>query len=233
MHIAGRGTRNAHTVVSSGSFNSLLKHTPYVEPCTQHIQRRREVTTETRPWALRPASSEPGRYVTSRAERELAAAEWLLSTHPSPSQARMEWAATGVALLPLGTLFSAIRLPEHLVYAAADLDERNEVNGFLEEALDGGPVICDPHGRRYYALVPAGVPTEWRRAADWRALRVECLGHGTYLGVPRLQSVDFDSQRWGSYWAVPMSSASVLCRPLDAARLIAAGKDLMAERPEA
>nr|WP_237519354.1 hypothetical protein [Streptomyces sp. HUCO-GS316] len=184
--------------------------------------------------ALRPVPSDTGAIVTTRTDRELAATEWLLSAHPAPRKARMEWTTAGVALLPLGTLLSAIRLPAHLVHAVAGCEARDEVDAFLEEALDGGPVIHEPHGRRYYALVPASVPIKWRKAAsDWRALGVECLGRGTYLGVPKLQRVDFDPQLWHSYWAVPMSSAGDLCWPLNIARLIAAGKELTAGTVEA
>lgn len=69
------------------------------------------------------------------------------------------------------------------------------------------------------------MPITWCDAAeDWRPLGVECLGRGTYLGVPRVDIVEFDPQTYISYWAVPMPSAAELCSPLKVARLIAAGK---------
>jgi hypothetical protein len=65
----------------------------------------------------------------------------------------------------------------------------------------------------------------WRDAAEeWRPLGVDCLGRGTYLGVPRVDIVEFDPQTYLAYWAVPMPSAAELCAPLSVARLIAAGK---------
>ncbi|MFD9435234.1 hypothetical protein [Streptomyces sp. NPDC060002] len=159
----------------------------------------------------------------------MATAYWLLSAHPVPGSAATEWTERGIALLPLGTLMSAVRLPQDLVRAVADRYGREDVDSFLEEVLDGGPVICDPQGdrARYYALVPAGMPTRWRMAVmEWRALGVKCLGLGSYVGVPRPQSVSLEPGTWKSYWAVPMPSAGELCRPLDVARLVAAGRQL-------
>ncbi|MEU3779870.1 hypothetical protein [Streptomyces sp900129855] len=139
------------------------------------------MTTDTRTRALHPAEPEPGILIHPRADRELATAHWLLSAHPAPSRAATEWVEYGIALLPLGTLMSAVRLPQDLVHAVADRCGRDDVDSFLDEALNGGPVICDPQGCRYYALVPAGMPASWHVAAvEWHALGVECLGRGTY-----------------------------------------------------
>lgn len=174
--------------------------------------------------ALRPVETGSGVLVHSSADRRLAAEQWLLSTHPAPSQARMEWTKAGVALLPLGTLFSAVRLPGRLIAAAVGSTEDDAIGGLLEEALDGGPVICDPHGHRYYALVPGSMPARWTVAAEeWRPLDIACLGRGTYLGVPRLDHIDHDPETYASYWSVPMHSAASLCEPLHVARLIAVG----------
>ncbi|MFI5801173.1 hypothetical protein [Streptomyces sp. NPDC051677] len=186
--------------------------------------------TDTRTRALHPAEPEPGILIHSRADRELAIAHWLLSAHPVPSRAATEWTECGIALLPLGTLMSAVRLPQDLVRAVADQCGR-DVDSFLNEACDGGPVICDPWGCRYYALVPAGMPATWHVAAvEWRALGVECLGRGAYLGVPEPRADSLNPHGWhpywSPYWSVPMPSAGALCRPLDVARIIAAGKRL-------
>ena len=64
---------------------------------------------------------ESGVLVHTSADRRLATEHWLLSTLPEPSRerARVEWQEHSVALLPLGTLFSAVRLPLDLVLAAA------------------------------------------------------------------------------------------------------------------
>ncbi|WP_217166150.1 hypothetical protein [Streptomyces sp. AC512_CC834] len=181
---------------------------------------------------LRPVETGPGLLVRSTADRQRAVEHWLLSTlhDQGRDRARMEWQQHGVTLLPLGTLFSAVRLPQRLVLAVASGDGPSaEVDAFLGEALGGGPVICDPGGRRYYALVPASMPTTWHQTADdWRVGDVECLGRDTYLGVPRVDHTEFDRRTYASYWSVPMPSMATLCAPLAIARLIAAGQHELA-----
>ncbi|MFJ9243826.1 hypothetical protein [Streptomyces sp. NPDC101776] len=164
--------------------------------------------------------------VHSSAERRLAVEQWLLSSVPGGrDRARMEWQEHAVTMLPPGTLFSAVRLPGDLVLAAACSSWNPEViDPFLDETLEGGPVICDLHQRRYYVLVPASMPATWTQAAEeWRPLGVECLGRGTIIGVPRVDVTESTVQGIESYWSVPMSSAAMLCSPLHVARLIAAG----------
>jgi hypothetical protein len=191
------------------------------------------MTTDTHRPALRAV--EPAAIDTS-AECRLAAQHWLLSAYAAPlrTRARSEWQDQGVALFPLGTLFSAVRIPGRLVAALACTSVPADVDAFLDRVLDGGPVICDLYGRRYYALVPASMPATWHQALDdWRAMDVDCLGRGTYLGVPTVDAVKFDPQSYASYWSVPMSSAAVLCQPLNVARLIAAGRHQLHEEPDA
>lgn len=179
--------------------------------------------------AAHPLEPEPGVLVHPTADRRLAVEHWLLSTKPRErhSQVRAEWNEHGVALLPLGTLFSAVRLPGPLVEALAASRAPQDIDLFLDEALQG-PVICDPRGFRYYALVPANVPRTWRQAVDdWNAHDVDCLGRDAYLGVPRVAAVE--PRPYESYWSVPMPSAASLCAPLAVARLIAAGVHRLAE----
>ncbi|MEV6614278.1 hypothetical protein AB0N31_10720 [Streptomyces sp. NPDC051051] len=182
--------------------------------------------------ALSPVQTDPGVLVHPGADRRLATEHWLLSTLPKDARerARKEWGEHRIAMLPLGTLFSAVRLPAHLVYAVAGgTRPSREVDAFLDEALDGGPVICDPHGRRYYLIVPASMPRTWNEAVDdWRRRdhEVDFLGRESYLGVPRLDVTDPDPAI-ASYWAVPMSSAATLCAPLTVARLISAAVHML------
>ncbi|MEU1306370.1 hypothetical protein [Streptomyces shenzhenensis] len=170
-------------------------------------------------------------------DRHLATEHWLLATLDGPhrDRARLEWQEHGVALLPLGKLFSAVRLPGRLVEAAAGHPfASTEVDAFLAETLHGGPVIYDPHGQRYYALVPATMPVTWKQAVDdWQVVDVDCLGRGTYLGVPRVTATRLEAQARVSYWSAPIASASLLCAPLAVARLIAAGRHRMPQEPEA
>ncbi|AMW11597.1 hypothetical protein A4E84_20125 [Streptomyces qaidamensis] len=184
--------------------------------------------------ALRPVHAAPGVLVHPAADRRLATEHWLLSTLPAHgrARARLEWEQHDVAMLPLGTLFSAVRIPGRLVVALTASTEAAQLDAFLGEALDGGPVICDPHHERYYAVVPASMPTTWHVAVDeWRTSDVDCLGRGSYLGVPRPDVAG--APRRTTYWSVPMDSAAALCRPLAVARLIAAGRHCLAAEPEA
>lgn len=191
------------------------------------------MNAEPRERALHPVECGPGALVHTTADRRLAVEHWLLSTLPGGGRdrARMEWQEHAVTMLPLGTLFSAVRLPGDLVLAAACSDwDPVQIDTFLKEALEGGPVVCDLHQRRYYALVPAGMPAKWRQAAEeWRTLGVECLGRSTILGVPRVDATEADVDQYASYWSVPMPSAAKLCSPLHVARLIAAGCHALGE----
>ncbi|MGW0885309.1 hypothetical protein [Streptomyces sp. NPDC002671] len=172
--------------------------------------------------AVQPVQTAPGALVHTSAKRRLAAGHWLLAAHPAPEQARLEWQEHKLALLPLGTLFSAVRIPSQLIHTLTGTEEPDETDDFLDDALDGGPVIHDPRGHRYYALAPASMPHTWQHAAaEWRAkLGIELLGHGTHLGVPSPEHVDFDPRSCPSYWAVPIHSPATLCTPLRVARLL-------------
>jgi hypothetical protein len=170
-----------------------------------------------------PPSPEPGILVHTRADRNLATAHWLLAAADDRDQARVEWAEQGIALLRCGTLFSAVRIPARLVHAAAGSDDHAAVDAYLTEALLEGPVICDPRGRHYYALVPASTASRWRHPA------AECLGRDTYLGVPPPDAAGHDHQAWASYWSVPMSSAAELCSPEAVAQLVVLARFRTAE----
>lgn len=185
--------------------------------------------------ALPSALAAPGMLVHPAADRRLAAEHWLLSTLPLDrrARARREWRDQDVAMLPLGTLFSAIRIPAAVVLASGRCRSHTDANQFLATVLDG-PVICDPRGHSYYALVPASTPRTWHEAADdWRVVDVDVLGRGTLLGVPPLDRTEFEPVTAVSYWAVPMKSMGLLCNPLTVGRLIAAGRDLLAEGADA
>ncbi|MGC4916853.1 hypothetical protein [Streptomyces albogriseolus] len=184
------------------------------------------------PRTLRPVEAGPGVLVHPTADRRMAAEQWLSAAHMSaPAQARREWRNTGMTLLRLGGLFSAVRIPLRLALAPIGHERPSaEADEFLTYALEDGPVICEPAGRRYYALVPASMPATWHVAADeWRQDEVDCLGRGVYLGVPRLDRTSPRPGSVDSYWSVPMASMGSLCAPLAVARLIAAGKHALAE----
>lgn len=143
--------------------------------------------------------------------------EWLASAHPSPSMVRNEWSsAAQLALIPVGRIFDAVRLPGEIVHAAAQSDESSAIGTRLAEYICG-PVIHDPGWGRYYALVPPGT------APKWRAQGTECLSEGTYLGVPRTDHTELDERTQASYWSVPMSQPGRLCSPADVLALVTVG----------
>lgn len=143
---------------------------------------------------------------------------WLASAHPSPDTARSEWgSAARLALIPLGSLFEAVRLPEEIVHRAAGSDESSVLSERLAQYLGGGSVIHDPGFRRYYALVPPGT------AQAWLAPVAECLGEGTYLGVPRADRTERDERTQASYWMVPMVRPGRLCRSGNVLALVMQG----------
>lgn len=185
--------------------------------------------------ALSPVEVEPRVLVHPTADRRLASEHWLLATLPAPDRgrARQEWLQHDVTMLPLGSLFSAVRIPGALIAALAGSAEPAQLDTFLRGTLDGGPVICDPLFLRYYALVPASMPRTWHQALDdWRTQDVDCLGRGSYLGVPRPDVVEWARPR-ATYWSVPMESPAMLCSPMDVARMIAAGWHHVAPEPDA
>ncbi|MEU6002602.1 MULTISPECIES: hypothetical protein [unclassified Streptomyces] len=130
--------------------------------------------------------------------------EWLARSQQEPAQAWHEWSTDGggVALLPLGHRFVAPRLPEALVYAAAGSVDLQEVTKYLTKAL--GPVIFDNRamGGTYYALMQCQDGLVWEHEEI-----APLLGHGTYLGVPRMDR----RKPPGTYWVVPPRHAGHLC----------------------
>nr|WP_240982764.1 hypothetical protein [Streptomyces sp. S3(2020)] len=119
-------------------------------------------------------------------------------------------------MIPLGRTFDAVRLPGAIVHAAAQSNEPCTIDACLAKYVCG-PVIHDPGGRRYYALVPPGT------ALEWTAQGTKCLSQGTYLGVPRADHTELNERTWASYWSVPMPRPGHLCNPLDVLSLVTVG----------
>ncbi|MEV5551922.1 hypothetical protein AB0L35_38305 [Streptomyces sp. NPDC052309] len=142
--------------------------------------------------------------IVTGADRALAVETWLLSAAPDLKTARWEWRQGGPTFLRCGGTFTAIRIPGSVVHAAAGTAEPRAVDGYLEEALDGGPVIAGHGLTRYYALVPAstGPRPDLVPGAD-------CLAPRTLLGVPPVRRTTY--QGGESYWSVPMDSPGELC----------------------
>ncbi|MEU1024713.1 hypothetical protein ABZ366_21970 [Streptomyces sp. NPDC005904] len=142
-----------------------------------------------------------------------AVADWLARAQRPPVRARREWAVVGVALLPLGPRFEAVRLPGRLVAAALRTAHPREIAGRLGPLL-GGPVIFD--GRTldgtYYPLMRPRAERRWEYEAF-----APCLGAGTYLGVPRVER----RKPPGTYWVAPPRFEGDLCEPAAVAALVA------------
>jgi hypothetical protein len=149
--------------------------------------------------------------------------EWLARAHPAPETAQAEWAHHGVALLPLGVLFAAVRLPGDLVHAAVGSHAHAQVAAVLQERLQG-PVIHDYRttGPCYYALINWGAGVVQQLDQDEDA---PCLGKDTYLGVPRLDR----QEPPGTYWTVSPKYDGNLCVPQAVRDLIVAGRQELAQ----
>lgn len=138
---------------------------------------------------------------------------WLARTHPLPERAHAEWAERGVALLPLGRRFDAIRVPAERMHAAVGSDEVGIVAEVVAEWLHG-PVFRDTRYSEgpYYVLVPAG--------ARWGG-EEERLGEGAYLGVPRVGDATLLAA-----WVVRPRHAGDLCDPVYLDALLATAETL-------
>ncbi|WJV47269.1 hypothetical protein [Streptomyces flavofungini] len=145
-----------------------------------------------------------------------AIADWFARAHPVPRQAASEWAEYGIALLPLGERFDAIRVPGRLVHAAVGSDQAEVVEPTLDDWLHG-PVIRDTRTGSgcYYVLVAADAL--WEGPADR-------LRTGTYLAVPRIGKKVSPI----TYWAVQPQRRGHLCDPAHLAALLST-----AETPKA
>ncbi|MFD3541004.1 hypothetical protein ACFWUQ_16120 [Streptomyces sp. NPDC058662] len=123
--------------------------------------------------------------------------EWLASSHPDPARVWTEWADSGIAVIPVGRGFGAVRLPEAIVHAALESADPDRVGSVLDDRLDG-PVIHDGRGRNYYPLTATGAQLDWGTTTPG----VEALPPGTHLGVPA-PDLDRYSPQTPVYWAAP------------------------------
>ncbi|GAA3839237.1 hypothetical protein GCM10022206_91890 [Streptomyces chiangmaiensis] len=156
---------------------------------------------------------------------ERAISEWLARAHPVPERARTEWATQGVALLPLGARFCAVRMKADVVHAAVATEDPSQVSAALGELLRG-PVIHDRRtvGGTYYALI------QWHAGLVWAHQELApCFGQDTYLGVPRVDRRDPP----GAHWVVAPRYEGNLCVPRAVTALIEVGRRRLAEDSEA
>ncbi|MEV6756702.1 hypothetical protein [Streptomyces sp. NPDC051214] len=143
-----------------------------------------------------------------------AVALWFAQAQQGVAQARREWMDRGVALLPCGTRFCAVRLSGRLVHAACGTDRTEMVRGTLAGML-AGPVICDAFASHYYALVQPTPPRAWQHQEV-----APLLGTGTYLGVPATRL----THPPGTYWLVLPELPGDLCALPPVTTLITEGR---------
>lgn len=151
--------------------------------------------------------------------------EWLADSHPDPKQAYAEWESRGVAVIPVGVRFGAVRIPEAVVHAAVGSTDADEVGVALAEGLDG-PVIHDARGRNFYALVRPEACMDWGSSFPG----VERLAPQTHLGVPAIERCE-NTPKTPIYWAVPGIRPGH-CDANATGLLIRAGAERLTEAPE-
>ncbi|WJV47331.1 hypothetical protein [Streptomyces flavofungini] len=149
-----------------------------------------------------------------------ALSDWFARAQPGAAHARREWAEGGVALLPCGPRFCAVRLSGPLVYAALGTDMAAAVAVSLATMLSG-PVFCSGFSSQYYALVAGSTPQQRWSYADEAPL----LGTGTYLGVPAVRRTSPP----GPYWVSLPHHPGDLCPLPSVAALVALGLARSAE----
>ncbi|WP_225882036.1 hypothetical protein [Streptomyces aureocirculatus] len=151
----------------------------------------------------------PGSSACKQTPEREAVTDWFAGAHPVPRQALAEWANCGVALLPLGGRFDALRVAGRLVHSAVGSGRPEAVGAALADWLHG-PVIRDSRtgSGQYYVLIAPDA--QWQGAADR-------LGTGTYLAVPRIGK-QFSPV---TYWAVQPRRRGRLCDPAHLAALLA------------
>lgn len=155
---------------------------------------------------------------------ERAIGAWLAWEHPVPEQVWTEWTSHGVALLPLGKRFAAVRMTMDVVHAAVGSDSSAQVATHLGQLLCG-PVVYDRRvaGATYYALI------QWSADLVWAHDEVApCLARGIYMGVPR---VDRRTPP-GTYWVVAPRYVGNLCTAQAVATLVETGRQRLIRSAE-
>ncbi|MFD0413070.1 hypothetical protein [Streptomyces sp. NPDC127108] len=144
---------------------------------------------------------------------------WLAGADPHPGAVHTAWAERGLALLPLGHRFDAIRVPAARVHAAVHSDDPHTVAAFLRDWL-AGPVIRDTRGAPgpYYVLIAPH--------STWHGTE-ERLSTHTFLGVPRLGHPVSTLTRW----VVQPTAPGELCDPAHLSALLMTAETLKAVEP--
>lgn len=177
-----------------------------------------------------PENASGGQAVAGSAEH------WLLAALDAKDRddASAQWRKGQCVLMPLGGLFSAVRLPQDLILGHHDRQWDPAVaEQVIAAAFGSGPVICDPcRISRWYALVPAATPG-WHTGTDnWRTADVIPLGLGSYISVPPVDATAYDPRTEAPYWSMPLTLPGALCEPGHVDRLITTTPDRLAREAQ-
>ncbi|MER7404068.1 hypothetical protein ABT373_16630 [Streptomyces sp. NPDC000070] len=133
--------------------------------------------------------------------------------------------------LRCGVLFAAISVPGNLVRAKAEAGKPEQVDAFLAETLQGGPVIYN-RTDHYYALTSPSIAARWQTPPDayvrFGGQRLGCLGDDRYLGVPAPGESD-PCTAFIAYWSVPVAAPGELCDSITVLRVFNVGDHLCGE----
>ncbi|MGV2914521.1 hypothetical protein [Streptomyces alfalfae] len=177
------------------------EHTPVLpprsaaEPGGSHLGQQEIISTAVE-----------GTAVVTLEERRTAVSTWLLTATDDRRAAWADWRERGLTLLNCGGVFSAVKMPADLVWAAAGTADLTAVDDCLRGWFDdGGAVFMDVHSHLYYFLAPPSFAWTYE---DCRYPGVGVLGRGQYVGVP---AVGRTVPRSRAYWCVPMDGPGDLC----------------------
>lgn len=128
-----------------------------------------------------------------------AAAEWLAAADPDPEHARAWLGSATIVMLPLGSLFEAVKVE----------DTHADALGVP------GPIIRDGGGRCRFYLVPVGT------RATWDVDGIECLGDTCYLTVP----VPARTAGPGPFWEQAPDGTGTLVDPVALAAALTSSQE--------
>lgn len=165
--------------------------------------------------------------VHTTAERDQAAADWLLSAAPDRTQAREEFETRGATWLPVGPLFAAVAVSAGLVHAALDAAGPRSAADSLAHVLNGGPLFYSPEEQDEEAAYTALLPASTTRT--WQVLATDCLAPGRPLLVP---APGQPAQTDALGWVPPMDRPGLLCSPPLLAALVGVGRERAASARE-
>ncbi|MER8030761.1 hypothetical protein ABTZ78_17580 [Streptomyces bauhiniae] len=151
---------------------------------------------------------------------------WLAQSADDADRATTHLIEGGKAMLQLGHIFSAVRMPGQLVHGALGAELEHDVREELAERLDGA-VALDPRGTgesRYYALIPPLAALTWDMADVAPA-----LGRDTYLSTP----APYRLTPPGPHWAAPLRRENDFCRPAAVRSLLEDGLQALRRRQAA